>query len=50
LVQMYTGLIYEGPGAPARIARELLQMIETQGARDLGDLLNRQDPPDALTR
>jgi dihydroorotate dehydrogenase len=40
LVQMYTGLIYEGPGAPARIGRELLQMIEAAGARDLGDLLN----------
>jgi dihydroorotate dehydrogenase len=41
LVQMYTGLIYEGPGAPARIARELLRRIDETGARDLADLVNR---------
>lgn len=39
LVQMYTGLIYEGPGAPARIARELVQMVVRAGARDLADLV-----------
>jgi dihydroorotate dehydrogenase len=39
LVQMYTGLIYEGPGAPARIARELLQRVDTSGARDLAELV-----------
>lgn len=39
LVQMYTGLIYEGPGAPARIARDLLRAVERVGARDLGDLV-----------
>jgi dihydroorotate dehydrogenase len=39
LVQMYTGLIYEGPGAPARIARELVQMVDAAGARDLAELV-----------
>jgi dihydroorotate dehydrogenase len=39
LVQMYTGFIYEGPGAPARIARELVQMIDSAGARDLAELV-----------
>jgi dihydroorotate dehydrogenase len=39
LFQMYTGFIYEGPGAPARIARELVQMIESAGARDLAELV-----------
>jgi|HubBroStandDraft_1064217.scaffolds.fasta_scaffold12038_5 dihydroorotate dehydrogenase len=39
LVQMYTGLIYEGPGAPARIARELSRRVESSGARDLADLV-----------
>jgi dihydroorotate dehydrogenase len=38
LVQMYTGLVYEGPGAPARIARELLRMVDAAGARDITEL------------
>lgn len=41
LVQMYTGLIYEGPGAPSRIGRELVHRVERSGARDLSDLLRR---------
>ncbi len=39
LVQMYTGLIYEGPGAPGRIARDLLQMIDRSGSRNLADFV-----------
>jgi dihydroorotate dehydrogenase len=38
LVQMYTGFIYEGPGAPGRIARELGAMVEREGARTLREL------------
>ncbi len=39
LVQLYTGLIYEGPGVAARIARDLLRLVESTGARDLADLV-----------
>jgi dihydroorotate dehydrogenase len=39
LVQLYTGLIYEGPGVAARIARDLLRLVERTGARDLADLV-----------
>lgn len=38
LVQMYTGFVYEGPGAPARIARELVRLVEREGARALSEL------------
>jgi dihydroorotate dehydrogenase len=38
LVQMYTGFIYEGPGAPARIARELGAMVEREGVKNLAEL------------
>jgi dihydroorotate dehydrogenase len=38
LVQMYTGFIYEGPGAPGRIARELGAMVEREGAKTLREL------------
>lgn len=38
LVQMYTGFVYGGPGAPSRIARELAAMVEREGARSLSEL------------
>jgi dihydroorotate dehydrogenase len=39
LVQMYTGLIYEGPGAPRRIARGLAAMVEREGVRTISELV-----------
>ena len=39
LVQMYTGFIYEGPGAPARIARELGEMVRREGANAISELV-----------
>jgi dihydroorotate dehydrogenase len=38
LVQMYTGFIYEGPMAPARIARGMLREMERTGAGNVADL------------
>jgi dihydroorotate dehydrogenase len=38
LVQMYTGFVYGGPGAPSRIARELAAMVEREGAKSLREL------------
>ena len=38
LVQMYTGFIYEGPGAPSRIAKELAALVEREGAKSLREL------------
>jgi dihydroorotate dehydrogenase len=38
LVQMYTGFVYEGPGAPSRIARELGAIVEREGVRSIGEL------------
>jgi dihydroorotate dehydrogenase len=39
LVQMYTGFVYEGPGAPGRIARGLAALVEREGARSIADLV-----------
>jgi dihydroorotate dehydrogenase len=39
LLQMYTGFIYEGPGAPRRIARGLAAMVEREGARAISELV-----------
>ena len=39
LVQMYTGLIYEGPGAPARILRGLAARLERDGCGSVSDAI-----------
>lgn len=44
LVQLYTGLVYEGPGAPGRIARDLATMVEREGARSIAELVGADAP------
>ena len=39
LVQMYTGLIYEGPGAPARLLRGLAARLERDGVKSVADAI-----------
>jgi dihydroorotate dehydrogenase len=39
LVQLYTGFVYEGPSAPARIARDLAALVEREGARSITELV-----------
>jgi dihydroorotate dehydrogenase len=39
LVQMYTGLIYGGPGVAGRIARDLGRMVQEHAASKIGDLV-----------
>jgi dihydroorotate dehydrogenase len=39
LLQMYTGLVYEGPGAPGRIARGLAAMLDREGVRGISELV-----------
>ena len=42
LVQLYTGLIYEGPGLIARIKEELAASMQRASARSLSDLVGRR--------
>jgi dihydroorotate dehydrogenase len=39
LVQLYTGFVYEGPFAPARITRDLARMVEREQVNSIGDLV-----------
>lgn len=38
LVQLYTGFIYDGPGLPGRIARDLLAQVEQEGLANISEL------------
>ena len=40
LVQMYTGFIYGGPGAPRTIARELSELVRREGASSIAELVS----------
>jgi dihydroorotate dehydrogenase len=42
LVQLYTGLIYEGPGLIQRIKDELAAAVRQAGARSIADLVGRR--------
>ncbi|MDP9149693.1 MAG: quinone-dependent dihydroorotate dehydrogenase [Myxococcota bacterium] len=39
LVQMYTGFVYGGPGAPSRIRRDLSTLVAREGAHSIMDLV-----------
>jgi dihydroorotate dehydrogenase len=41
LVQLYSGLVYEGPGLPARIARDLAALLRRDGFASVGDAVGR---------
>jgi dihydroorotate dehydrogenase len=38
-VQLYTGLVYEGPGLPARILAGLIRLIGRQGLATVADIV-----------
>lgn len=48
-VQLYTALVYQGPGLPARLARELLPLLDAEGFPTLADAVGH-DCPGALAR
>ena len=42
LVQVWTGLIYEGPAMVARINRGLIARMDAEGIRDISELIGRE--------
>jgi dihydroorotate dehydrogenase len=42
LVQIYTGLIYQGPGLPQEITRALIKMVDREKLNNIGDIVGRK--------
>jgi dihydroorotate dehydrogenase len=42
LVQMYTGFVYGGPSAPARIARGIARALEHDGVRSIAEIVGEK--------
>ena len=43
LIQVYTGLVYEGPDLPKRIVTGLLRRMQLSGVRDLRDIIGQSE-------
>jgi dihydroorotate dehydrogenase len=41
LVQVYSALVFHGPGLPQRIKRELAQLLKADGVRQVADAVGR---------
>ncbi len=41
LVQLYTGLVYEGLGLPGRIKRDLLRCLRRDGFASIGEAVGK---------
>jgi dihydroorotate dehydrogenase len=44
LVQLYTALVYEGPGVVARVTRGLAALVARDGLRSIGDAVGQRAP------
>jgi dihydroorotate dehydrogenase len=44
LVQMYTGFVYGGPGAPARITRGIARALDHDGIRSVAEIVGAHGP------
>ena len=42
LVELYTGLVYGGPGAPRRILRELLDLLRRDGFTNIAQAVGTE--------
>jgi dihydroorotate dehydrogenase len=42
LVQLYTGLVYEGPGLIGRIKRKITEAVATAGVASITELIGRR--------
>jgi dihydroorotate dehydrogenase len=43
LLQLYTGLVYEGPGLLRRMTRDIVALIKREGLGSVSDLIGRRD-------
>lgn len=43
LIQLYTGLVYEGPGLPAKICEDLAILLKTYGYRSVADAVGSRN-------
>jgi dihydroorotate dehydrogenase len=42
LLQLYTGLVYEGPGLLRRMTRDIVALIKREGLGSVSDLIGRR--------
>ena len=43
LVQLYTGMIYQGPGIASKISEELINILDKEGAKNISDVVGSKN-------
>ncbi len=43
LVQLYTGMIYKGPGIASKISEELINILDKEGVKNISDLVGSKN-------
>jgi Dihydroorotate dehydrogenase len=42
LIQLYTGMVYQGPNIASKISEELINILEKEGIKNLSDIIGNQ--------
>ena len=43
LVQLYTGMIYQGPSIATKISEELINILEKEGVKNISDIVGSKN-------
>ncbi len=49
LVQLYTGMIYQGPGIVSKISEELINILDKEGVKNISDIVGSKKWPWLVT-
>ena len=42
VIQLYTGMVYEGPGIVSKISEELIKILDKEGAKNISDIVGNK--------
>mgnify|MGYP002022690542 CR=1 FL=1 len=45
VIQLYTGMVYEGPGIVSKISEELIKILDKEGVKNISDIVGHKNWP-----
>ena len=43
VIQLYTGMVYEGPGIVSKISEELIKILDKEGVKNISDVVGHKN-------
>ena len=43
LIQLYTGMVYQGPNIASKISQELINILEKKGVKNISEIIGNQN-------